>query len=336
MTTLKEIADQLGISIATASRAINHKPGVRSDMRTRVLSTAEEMGYSPNSAARALATSSLRTIGFLSLDRDLPLAYDPFYLYVLRGVEEELARLGFFVVVSTVDPSLFGTPLELPILREKRVDGIILPSSFFPTVFPTKLKKMKVPLVLIDNLIYDPPIDSVLVDDENAGYTATTHLLQHGYRRLVMMSGPKIWPSNRLRAAGFRRAMEAAGFQAEIIYLPDTTIETGSQAMCRILDEYPATRAVFAVNDAMAIGALRATQERGLRIPEDLALISVDDIELACHVSIPLTTMHIHKRRLGVLAARRLVEIIRNPSEEPVTILVPAELVIRGSCGCPG
>jgi LacI family transcriptional regulator len=348
MTNLKGIADQLNISIATVSRAINGKPGVKPGMRATILATAQEMGYFPNSAARGLATASMKTIGFLSLDRSQPIAYDAFYINILHGVEEELSRLGYFMVVSTVDPASFDSPQDLPILREKRVDGIILPSSFFPPEFARKLKKMKVPLVLVDNWIDDPPIDCILADDENTGHSAAVHLLNHGYRKLVMLSGPHSWPPIRLRAAGFQRAVEEfkseygspskkpdqSIIMAETIYLSETTIDSGMNGMMTVLEKYPGTRAIFTANDAMAIGALRIALEAGKRVPEDLALISVDDIELARHVSVPLTTMHINTHRLGVLAARRLLELIRNPADSPVIIQVPTELTIRESCGC--
>lgn len=348
MTNLKEIADRLGISTASVSRAINNKPGVYPETRTRILATATEMGYSPNSAARGLATASMKTIGFLSLDRSQPIAYDAFYINILHGVEEELARLGYFMVVSTVDPASFDSPQDLPILREKRVDGIILPSSFFPPGFAQKLKKLKVPLVLIDNWIDDPPIDCVLADDENTGHIAATHLIEHGYRKLVMLSGPHAWPPIRLRSAGFRRAVEEFRtsngsssrktgrdvLKGETIYLPETTIDSGMNGMKTVLEKYPYTDAIFTANDAMAIGALQVAQEAGKRVPEDLALIGVDDIELARHVSVPLTTMHIHTHRLGVLAARRLIELIHNPADGAIIIQVPTQLTIRKSCGC--
>jgi DNA-binding LacI/PurR family transcriptional regulator len=337
MTRLQEIADQLGVSTATVSRALNNKPGVNAEIRLKIHQAASQMGYAPNSAARALATASQRTIGFLSLDRDreMPLAYDPFYQHVMRGAEQELARLGYYLVVSTVDLVYLDHPEDLPLIRERRVDGLILPSSFFPASFPRAIQKMNFPLVLVDNLITDPPIDSILAYDEGAGYDATRHLLEHGHTKIAFLGGPCHYASCFYRGAGYRRAMEEAGLPVVMIQQPDTNLLTGAAAMTELLDLAPEVTAIFAANDIMAIGAMRVAQAGGRSVPDDLAAIGVDDIDLAEHNIPSLSTMRIPKRRLGGLAAHRIVQFLNDPNETPLVTLVPTELVARASCGCP-
>lgn len=335
MTRLKEIAVQLGVSSATVSRALNNKPGVNPDIRLKIHQAASQLGYAPHSAARALATASQRTIGFLSLDREMPLAYDPFFQHVMRGAEQELARLGFYLVISTVEPDFLERPEDLPLIMERRVDGLILPSAFFPASFPKAIFKMGIPLVLIDNLITDPMIDSVLVYDEEAGYEATLHLIEHGHEKIAFLGGPCHYVSCRHRSAGYRRAMEDAGLSVLMIQQPDTNLTTGAAAMSELLSTHPEVTAIFTANDIMAIGALRVAQAAGRTVPGDLAAIGVDDIDLAAHTIPALSTMRIPKRRLGSLAARRIVQFLTDPNETPIVTLVPTELVTRASCGCP-
>jgi DNA-binding LacI/PurR family transcriptional regulator len=334
MTRLQEIADQLGVSTATVSRALNNKPGVNAEIRLKIHQAASQMGYAPHSAARALATASQRTIGFLSIDREMPLAYDPFFLHVMRGAEQELARLGFYLVVSTVEPEYLECPEDLPILKERRVDGLILPSSFLPVSFPKAIQTMGIPLVLIDNLITDPPIDSILAYDEGAGYQATSHLLGHGHTKIAFLGGPCHYPSCRQRSAGYRRAMEEAGLPVLVLQQPDTTLFTGAAAMTELLESAPEITAIFTANDIMAIGAMRVAQAAGRSVPGDLAVIGVDDIDLSAHTIPALSTMRIPKRRLGSLAAHRIVQLLTDPNETPVVSLVPTEFIARASCGC--
>jgi DNA-binding LacI/PurR family transcriptional regulator len=332
MSTIEQIAKQLGISTASVSRALNNKPGVSEEKRRQVQELAASLNYAPSIAARSLATSTTHTIGFLSVDRPLPLSTDPFYLHVLRGAEQELSRRGYFLIVSTVD--MLQDARELLLLREKRVDGLILAGPFFPEHFIHSLKTAEIPLVLVDNAISQPPVDCILVEDEGTGFEATHHLLKHGNCEVATISGPSNWPSSRLRGAGYRRAMQDAGLASAIYCEADTTQETGYQAMLKILNQHPSVQAVFAVNDLMAMGAIRAILESGRNVPQDVAVIGVDDVDLAAHTIPPLTTMHVPTRYLGIMAVRRLVQLLRNKEEPIVISMVTTELVIRSTCGC--
>jgi LacI family transcriptional regulator len=334
MSGLEEIAEKLGISTATVSRALNNKPGVSAETRDQVQALAAQMNYAPSIAARSLATSSTHTIGFLSIDRHLPLAADPFYLHVMRGAELELSRRGYFLIVSTVDIEKLPDAKEMLLLREKRVDGLIVPSPFFSEHFIRSVKATGIPLVMVDNSINHPAVDTILVEDEAAGYDATCHLVEHGYHEIAAIGGPNNWPSSHLRGVGYKRAIQEAGLTERIFYEENTTPENGYQAMRRVFQAMPNVEAVFSINDAMALGAIRAAQEAGCQLPKDLAVIGVDDVDMAALITPTLTTMRVPKRHLGIMAARRLIQIIRNPSEPAVISMIASELVIRSSCGC--
>lgn len=337
MAKLDQIAEQLGISPATVSRALNNKPGVSAQMREQVLDLARQLNYAPSLAGRSLVTQRTDTVGFLTFERSTPLAGDPFYYHILRGVEQELAQLGYFMIVSTVYPGMQEAS-SLQLVTEKRVDGLIIAGPFFPRPLILSLHKAGVPIVLVDNTVSKPPLDAVLVEDEEAGYEATQHLIAaHHHRHIVALSGPKVWPSNRARVSGYRWAMEDAGLEPRMVRMDDTTIDTGYRALRQALEQHPETTAIFAINDAMAMGALRAAQDMGRNLPGDLAIVGFDDVVAAAHVCPSLTTMRVPKRQLGALAARRLIERLRqenSDTEAAVVSMVNAELVLRASCGC--
>ena len=335
--TLQDIAERLNLSTATVSRSLNNKPGVSIAVRQLVLKTAEEMNYAPNIAAQGLVTASTRTVGFVCVDHGMPLSSDPFYLHVMRGAEQELARRGYFVIVSSVYDEGISNATDLQILKEKRVDGLILAGPFFSQKFILSVKATGIPLVLVDNAMERNHIDSVMVADEDAGCEVTAHLISHHHKKIVAISGPKSWASNRARVAGYRRAMEALNYPIMVFHQPTTTEATGYAAMQAVFKDAPETTAVFAINDAMAWGAIRAARECGFSVPGDLAIVGFDDVDLSAHVSPPLTTMRVPKRQLGVLAGRRLVDLCKKHEEEaPVISLVAAELIVRRSCGCKG
>jgi LacI family transcriptional regulator len=334
MSTIDEIASRLKVSTATVSRALNNKPGVSEETRKLVLQLAEDLNYAPNVAARGLATASTNTIGFLGIDRPFPLMADPFYLHVLRGAEEELSRKGYFVIVSTVSPEHLTTAASMQLLREKRVDGLIIPGPFFPPRFIQSIKRTGVPFVLIDNRLEESPADCVLVEDENAGHEATRHLIEHGHQKIVCLSGPNHWASNRARANGYHLAMEEAGLNPVVYHEETSTVESGYQLMLAALEKTPGLTAVFCINDATAMGAIRAIKERGLSVPGDVAVMGVDDVEIAEHYTPPLSTMRVPKRQLGILAARRLIDLLTCCDDYATITMVTTELVRRVSCGC--
>lgn len=333
MASLNEIAEKLGLSTATVSRALNDKPGVNDETRKRVLELAADLNYTPNSAARSLALSSTHTIGFLSVDHNLPLAGDPFYLRIMRGAEQELSRRGYFLLVSTLYEDLQDAS-NLQLLREKRVDGLILAGPFFAQRFILSLKATGIPFILIDNNLTQTPVNCVMAEDERGSYTATAHLLEHGHRQIACLIGPTQWASSRARASGYRHAMEDANLTPHLFFQPETTADTGYAAMREALEQFPEMTAAFCNNDAMAFGAIKAAKDCGRSLPKDLALIGFDDVESARHSFPALTTLNIPKHQMGVLAARRLIDLIDNPEEAPTATLVAAELILRASCGC--
>jgi DNA-binding LacI/PurR family transcriptional regulator len=282
-----------------------------------------------------LATTQTHTVAFLTLHRSLPLDEDYFYQRIMLGAQQELARHGYYLLVAVIEPDQLSDLANLRLLRERRVDGALLAG---PEISPRSilaLQSKRVPLVLVDNTLPHSPVDCVLSEDEAGGYDATRHLLDHGHTRIVMLSGPEDWPSNQARLRGYRQAMTERSLPPLEVHGSETTIDSGQRTMQNALAQYPDLSAVFAANDSMAMGGIRAGRAAGRQTPGDLAVVGFDDLDWAEHTAPSLTTVKVHKRRMGALAARRLVELLQGESEAPVRSTVANSLIVRTSCGCP-
>ncbi|MBW7881475.1 MAG: LacI family DNA-binding transcriptional regulator [Caldilineaceae bacterium] len=332
--TMEEIARRLGISVATVSRALNDKPGVSEATRRQVLDFSAQLKYAPHGAARGLATTQTHTVAFLTAFRAVPLAADYFYQRIMLGAQQELSQHGYYLLVSALSADQLGDLPNLRLIQENRVDGILLAGPEIPARQILSLRARNIPLVLVDNALPRSTVDCVLSEDEQGGYNATVHLLEHGHRRIVVLTGPLDWASNQARYQGYRHAMEEKGLAVLEIHEAETTIDSGYTAMQAALSSYPDVTAVFAVNDSMAMGAMRAAREAGRTVPADLAVIGFDDIEWAAHADPPLTTVKVYKRQMGAVAARRLVQLMTNEEEVPIRSTVATQLITRASCGC--
>lgn len=331
--TLNDIARKLNISAATVSRALNDQPGVGKELRQRIIETATELGFVPNMTARGLATARTYTIGFVIKPFDQPFTTDPFYFPILLAAEAELVAHDYHIMLTSLNGDNVS---NLRMVEQSRVDGLILAGPNLNSQFVTLTCNSGMPSVLIDHKPYQIKANTILTDDYGGAFEATTHLINHGHTRIAHIGGPLEWVSNRQRYSGYLAAMEQAGLKdyCQAIHLEATTIATGEAATAQLLDNPQPPGAIFAANDSMALGAAKAANARGLFIPDDLALIGFDNISIAEHFSPPLTTVRIFKEQMGQLAARRILELINDPTSAPVETIVSTELVIRRSCGC--
>lgn len=332
--TMEEMARILGISVASVSRALNDKPGVGAATRLQVLELAAKERFAPNSAARGLATTQTHTVAFLTTNRALPLAADYFYQRVMLGAQQELARHGYYLIVTVVEVDQLDDLASLSLFRGRRSDGVLLAGPEIPAHSILTLKAKGVPIVLVDNALPFSAVDCVVSEDEVGGYNATMHLIEHGHRQIAILTGPPKWVSNQARCLGYRKAMEERGLAPVEIHVEETTFESGYAAMQEVVVSHPQVSAVFAVNDSMAIGAVRAARAAGRLVPRDLAIVGFDDIEAAALFDPPLTTVKVNKRQMGVMAARRLVDLMAGEADVPVRSAVATQLLIRSSCGC--
>ncbi|QBD77115.1 LacI family transcriptional regulator [Ktedonosporobacter rubrisoli] len=331
---LAEIAQKAGVSLATASRALNGKGGVKAETRERVLAVAQELRYTVSMAARSLATARTETICYVVHQRHVPLDIDPFYSIIMHGIEAELSRQGYHLLLTTISDEQFKADGMFKPVAERRVDGVILAGPDIAPSFILALKQAEVPLVLVDNTLTAATVDAINSDDILGGKQATEHLIAHGHQTIVALLGPDDWASSSQRGRGYRRAMVAANLTPYLFHAHDTTFDTGKQLMSEALDAVPNLTAVFAANDAIALGAMRTLSQRGRHVPADIAIIGFDDTSLSALSTPALSTVKVFKHEIGRLAAHRMLDILSEESTPPVQMLVATELIPRTSCGC--
>ncbi|MBV9791607.1 MAG: LacI family DNA-binding transcriptional regulator [Chloroflexi bacterium] len=333
MASVTEIAKRLNISPASVSRALNGQPGISETTRSRILAEVERLNFVPHGAARSLASTRAENIGFTVYHQPSQLAIDPFYSRILLGVEQEVRQHKFHLLLTALEDDQVARPMQWSLLHGKRVDGLILAGPFIPSRFILAIHAQGTPLVLVDNAVSGAPIDVVLGDDQGGAQAAAQHILGHGHRRVVILSGPTSWITSRERCQGFTAALsEQRITPLATLHADATTYETGYALMGQALSLKPT--AVLAINDAMAMGAIDAARQAGLSVPDDLAVTGFDDVESAERFHVPLTTVHIPKQRLGQIAARRLFERIDDRDGPQQRTLVATTLVVRRSCGC--
>jgi LacI family transcriptional regulator len=330
--TIKSIAEVVGVSTASVSRALNDQPGVSDAVRQQILDAAQRMGYIPDLSARGLAAAKTHTVGFIIPKTKLSAAADPFYPLIMEGADSYLSQYDYHVLLVTVDQEMMAQPEDLSVLSGNRVDGLILAGPQIKAFFALRVIRMDVPVVLVDNSLMQTSVNCVLSDDEGGAYAATRHLLEQEHQRILFLSGPPAWISNRERVRGYRRAMREWECESLLLHADETTIESGRELLPQALERWPDVTAVCAANDSMAIGAMRAAAHLGRRVPQDLCVVGFDDISWAQISDPPLTTVHVFKHRMGALAAQRLLEVIKTPDLPPTKTLVATKLVQRDTC----
>lgn len=330
--TLEEIARLAGVSRSTVSRVINHHPHVRPEVRERVWKVIREVGYHPHAAARNLATRRSQIIGVV-IPETLPKVFsDPYFPAVLRGISDALAERGYHLMLSLLSPQQEEDFYQRA-LRGHVVDGIIVLSAQVTDPLIARAYRDGLPVVSIGRYPEEPGVSYVDADNLEGGRMATEHLLRLGRRRVATIAGPQTMAPGIDRLEGYRLALQAWGLspRPEWIAEGDFTEAGGYMAMRRLLPARP--DAVFVASDLMAVGALKAIREAGLRVPEDIALVGYDDVELARYTDPPLTTVRQPIYDLGRIAVQLLLRQLEEGNREPQRVILPTELVIRSSCG---
>lgn len=335
--SLQEIAKRAGVSTATVSRALNDRAGVNPDTRELILRIAHELGYSPNIAARGLATSRTYTLGMIHYKHQLQQPISHYPNLMVQGVDQAARQVGYHVITTFITDDMMDDSLSLPLIAEQRVDGLLLVGPALKPAFILRLIATGIPVVLIDNQLNETDSDAIVFDDVRGMYQATRHLTDvHSLRRLVFLSGPASWYSSRERRRGYEQAMAEVGEPPRVVYMSDTTIATGYSGMAEALERFPDLQGIAAVNDAAVFGAVRRIKETGRRVPGDVAVVGFDDISWAEMHDPPLTTVRTFTEETGIQAVRRLIDSIERDVKPGFLIRVGAVLVVRASCGCTG
>src|SRR5262245_1262644 len=330
--TLADIARELGVSKMTVSRAINNHPLINPDTRQRVLVVARRMNYQPNQHARALATSRSNLIGIV-----VPDLMNLYFAEVVRAVESIARPAGLQLLICSTDEDATREIGEVEALLQ-RTDGLIISSVLAPTETRTyrKLVKDGAKIVLVDRTMRNLQCPAVATDNVQVGRVATQHLISLGHKRIGHLSGDASSVSAD-RLEGYRQALaeHKIRFDESLVCACGLLESEGYSAMRSWLAEGNVPRAVFAVNDPAAIGAMKAMEEAGVRIGKDIALVGAGNIHYGDMLRVPLTKVSWSRAEMGQHAARLLIELMSGEAHSPRSrnVVLPPELIVRNSCG---
>ncbi len=322
---MMDVAKLAGVSHQTVSRVINNHPSVRTETRERVVRAMRDLDYQPNSAARALVTRRSQTLGLVSIDSTL---FGP--ASMLYGIEQAARDAGYFVsIVSVRTPDRPSVLEAVNRLREQAVEGIIAISPQDAAV--TALSQVPAGIALVGvGIGRDADVPMVGVDNRAGAALAVRHLLDLGHPTVHHVAGPADWPEAQERAAGWRKTLLAAGRTAPTPLRGDWSARSGHGAGLRLAADRRVT-AVFCANDQMALGALRALEEHGRRVPQDVSVVGFDDIPEAPYLRPPLTTLEQDFSALGRRSLGMLVEQIATGRRQQQQIFLTPRLVTRDS-----
>jgi len=328
--TMMDIAKDLKVSVVTVSKVLRNQGRISDATRKRVLRRAKELNYQMNWVARSLVTRRTYTIGLL-----LPEFTHSFFAEVARAIAETARPHGYHVVISCFeeDPELEASEADSMLARQ--VDGLIIASSQPPRRLDLfkRIQERNVPYVLIDRPIAGQQACFVGVDNRAIGRLATEHLLDRGCRRIGHLRGPEAGIADE-RMAGYRQALTKCGLRPDSRYLAKGghRDDTGYAAMRQLLGVRPLTDGVFCFNDPVAIGAIKAILEAGLKLPHDISVVGAGNVHYSDLLAVPLTTVDQGPCRMGVWAAELLLErIAPKNSMRPRKILILPKLVERES-----
>ncbi|PYV72165.1 MAG: LacI family transcriptional regulator [Acidobacteria bacterium] len=331
-TRMKDIARDLGVSVITISKVLRNHPDVGDETRERVLTRVKELDYQPNLAARSLVTGRTYLVGLV-----VPDLLHPFFAEIAKSLSDVLRRSGYYLIISSSEEDPDLEEQEINQLLARRLDILIIASCRSTVDLFFRIEKQKTPYVLIDRALPGLTANFVGVDDEAVGMLATKHLIDIGCKRIAHIRGPETSPSIR-RVEGYKRALTQAALKVSDDYIiaePKGDVETrqrGADAMRELLSLKARPDGVFCFNDPLAMGAMNYALDQGLRIPEDVAVIGCGNLHYDDALSIPLSSINQHSRRIGEEAARIALAVLKSKVPPKVeSVVLQPELIVRRS-----
>ena len=331
--TMRMVAKSAQVSPTTVWMVIHNKPGIAPKTVQRVWATIADLDYKVKSTANS---DHSKTIVLLIEQYSVPVITDVFYGEIIRGFQTEAERLGYHVVLSTFDRATGNIDVLKRRLAQK-VSGVVVANDGDITPeMVIQLESLSIPIVLVENHIDEQRLPSVLGDNFMAGYQVTRHLLNLGHRKIALLRGPTKYSSLVDRLRGSMAALAEAGLLIPTEWMPKPVSGhplKGYVQMKEILEQVEYPTAVIAISDKTAFGAMEAIHEVGLKIPDDIAIVSIDNTLESAYTRPPLTTVNIPKYEMGVLALKKLHRLIQGEDRIPVKTIVYSELIVRESCG---
>jgi DNA-binding LacI/PurR family transcriptional regulator len=326
--TMKSVATAAGVSVQTVSAVVNNKPGISAHTRERVMRSIEKLGYRPYSIARSLRTRRTRTIALVVSD-----LANPSFSTIASSVEDYAHSTNYSVVVYNTHDDIEREARYMSTAIERWVDGVLFVSAEDQMTSMVTLQNARIPSIAIDRIPEHYTGASVTLDNVKAGRIAAEHLLQLGHQRIAHISGPLKLRLARERYKGFREAMESRGLNPDIYPAGEGNwdCKDGFRAMQGLLAHKPTLTALFAANDRMAIGAIQAAYQAGLKVPNDISVVGLDDIELARFQVPPLTTVRQSFEELAIQGVRLLLAMLEGKEVDQYRIVIEPTLVQRCS-----
>ena len=330
--TMKTIARDLGVSVVTVSKVLHNHSDIGRETRKRVLQRIKEVNYQPNLSARALSTGRTSLVGLI-----VPDLVHPFFAQVAKGISAELSEQGYSLIISSSEENPQLEKREIDQMIARRVDALILASTQTDLKDFQNLGERGLSLVLLDRKVSGFDANFVGIDDERAGVLATAHLVDVGCKTIAHIAGSNV--STALdRERGYLQTLKKHGLSLPAVYISkhgagdDSGDSTGYRAMNQLLRLQPRPDGVFCCNDPIAMGAMRAILEAGLRIPEDIAMVGCGNVHYDDLLRVPLSSVDQDSAGLGASAAKLALSITKNKSDaRHKSVLLPARLVIRAS-----
>ena len=338
--TIKQVAEQAGVSTQTVSRVLNHRPDVAPETRRRVQEIIDRLGYQASNIARSLVQGRSFTLGVACWGLEY---FGP--SRALTGIEQQASELGYVLLLNlTRQPGNSDVRQLLRDMLARQVDGIVWAVPEIASNrdwIAEQHSRLPIPVVFL-SMRPQPGLSVAAVDNRSGGRMATKHLLDLGHQDVGLITGPLAWWEARQRQSGWQDALQEAGIpiEADLVVEGDWEAASGERGLRQLLEQRPELDAVFISNDQMALGALQAARRMGVRVPEDLAVVGFDDVPESVYFQPPLATVRQDMVELGRCAVRELGGMIEatqqgEPDVEPNTILLKPELIVRESSGFP-
>ena len=330
---IETIARLSGVSRSTVSRVINRSPNVSAEVRERVMRVIQETNFQPNFAARSLASGSTRVIALVIPVGVGQIFVDPYFPLLIQGITSACSAIDYAVMLWLAEPE-YERRTARQLLYSGLIDGVIISSLQMEDALVNAMIERNFPFVMVGRPFSEKAVYYVDVDNVGSSCLAVNHLLSQGRRRIAAVTGVMSMVSGVDRLRGYRMALEQSGvsYCSELVVSGEFTQEGAYHAAQQLLTQHP--DAVFAASDVMAQGVYRAVTEAGLTIPADVAVVGYDDLPFAAQMQPPLTTVRQPVQRLGASAVDNLINLLNGSAAiQPGCVLLPTELVVRGSCG---
>lgn len=329
---MRDIADRCGVSVATVSRALTGKGSVAPETRARIESVVKELQYHPNILARGLAESRLSILGFLCCD-----ITNQFYAELARGAYDEATKHGFQVVLLNTDDVPEQEEMCISMLQQLNVAGVIAASALLDySAGIDSMLQRRTPCVLVNRRLYDVAVDYVIVDNVAGAVMAVEHLINLGHRRIGYIGGPENTSNGQERLEGYQTALKKHGIKMDWSLVIRTRYRKNEayQAALKLMERSDRPTALFVQNDHLSISVLDAVMDRGLRVPQDVAMVSFDGTAIAASRAFGLTTVSQRIYEMGKTAVDILMEQLSDEdNKKRYQVIFEPELIIRRTCG---